>query len=75
MIYIYTITRPQGLVTIFFIPRLLLKTTREESQMSNFHTTQNVFYSINYLHLIYDVSASFGYISTYLSICGNMTVL
>jgi hypothetical protein len=30
---------PQGLVTIFFIHQLLLKTTREESQMSNIHTT------------------------------------
>ena len=33
-------TKTQGLVTIFFIPRLTtVKTTREESQMSNFHTT------------------------------------
>jgi hypothetical protein len=35
---------PQGLVTIFFPPSTL-KTTREESKMSNFHTTlfQNSF--------------------------------
>ena len=34
----------QGLVTIFFLPSTL-KTTREESKMSNFHTTlfQNSF--------------------------------
>ena len=38
--------RPQGLVTIFiFFPPSTLKTTREESKMSNFHTTlfQNSF--------------------------------
>ena len=29
---------PQGLVTIFIFFRVLLKTTREESKMSNFHT-------------------------------------
>ena len=39
--------RPQGLVTIFFFFSSTLKTTREESKMSNFHTTlfQNSFVS------------------------------
>jgi hypothetical protein len=30
--------RPQGLVTIFIFFPSTLKTTREESKMSNFHT-------------------------------------
>ena len=37
--------KPQGLVTIFIFFPSTLKTTREESKMSNFHTTlfQNSF--------------------------------
>jgi hypothetical protein len=39
------IVGPQGLVTIFIFFPSTLKTTREESKMSNFHTTlfQNSF--------------------------------
>ena len=42
---INVLVRAQGLVTIFFFFSSTLKTTREESKMSNFHTTvfQNSF--------------------------------
>ena len=50
--FTFKVPAPQGLVTIFIFFPSTLKTTREESKMSNFHTTlfQNSFVLVSWPH-------------------------